>query len=76
MSFAVREKGALLTSINPGFKIERRAHGPGADGYITIVTWQANASGVDWRAVDHWELSPEMQRRLAEVLARIPEVAR
>jgi hypothetical protein len=65
-----REDGELLTSIDPGFKVERRAHGPAADGYIVVITWQANAGGTDWAPVDHWELSPEMQRRLAEVLAK------
>ncbi len=65
-----RDDGELLIAIDHGLKIERRAHGPAPDGYIVIITWQADFGGVDWRAVEHWELSPEMQRRLAEVLAK------
>jgi hypothetical protein len=63
-----REDGLLLTSIDPGFVVERRLHGPYADGYRTIITWQSDAGGKDFRAIDHLEMSPTMQRLLKELL--------
>jgi hypothetical protein len=65
-----REDGELLTRIESDFPVERRAHGPSADGYIVIVTWQASAGRTEWSAVDRWELSPTMQESLARALAR------
>ena len=63
-----RKDGELLTRIESDFPVERRAHGPATDGYIVIVTWQANAASTTWSAVDHWELSPMMQVNLARAL--------
>lgn len=68
-----RDDGRLLTAIESDFKVERRAHGPAADGYVTIITWQANASGTEWAPVDRWELSPTLQKNLLRVLVTHPE---
>jgi hypothetical protein len=63
-----REDGLLLASIDPGFIAERRLHGPAADGYRAIITWQSDAGGKNFIPIEHWELSPTMQRLLKELL--------